>query len=453
VAYIKGAVERLLAQTGSVFRNGRAVPITQDDIQTFMAANQEMAQEAMRVIALAYADFHHSHEGLKEEDLRGKLVLVGLVGMADPPREEVKLAIRQCHEAGIRVVMVTGDHKVTAEAIGRELDLPKGEAVTGAELAKMSNDELCKEIENISVFARIEPLHKLRIVNALKSRGEVVAMTGDGVNDAPALKAASIGIAMGITGTDVAKEAADMVLADDNFASVVAAVEEGRAIFNRLRNNVFFLLSTNLGELIGLTLSVLFVGQVPMLPVQIIWNNLATDTAVDIPLGLEPKIGNELQQPPRHPRVGLLFPGMLFRILFMATLMGVGIFLVFNWAQATRSIQEARTITFCTMVTFEWFRAFNARSDEIIAFRLGLFRNKWLIISISVVVLLQMAVIYVPALQAAFKTVPLGWEDWGIILLAGGSLFAIDELRKVFFPRLFSWGKWQPVNEESKYEV
>jgi Ca2+-transporting ATPase len=349
--------------------------------------------------------------------------------------------------------MVTGDHKLTAEAIGRELDLPKGEAVTGAELAKMSDEELKKEIENISVFARIEPLHKLRIVNALKSQGEVVAMTGDGVNDAPALKAASIGIAMGITGTDVAKEAADMVLADDNFASVVAAVEEGRAIFNRLRNCIFFLLSTNLGELIGLTLSVLFVGQVPMLPIQIIWNNLVTDTAVEVPLGLEPKIGNELKQPPRHPQVGLLFPGMLFRIFFMALLMGVGIFLVFNWAQTARSIQEARTVTFCTMVTFEWFRAFNARSDEITAFKLGIFRNKWLIISISVAILLQMAVIYVPAFQPAFKTVPLGWEDWSIILLSGGSLFTIDELRKVFFPKLFSWGKWRPIKEESKYEV
>ena len=453
VAYVKGAVEKLLPQSKWMLKDGTVVPLSEEDWRTVNQATLNMAEEALRVIAVAYADFPTEHEGLKDEDLRGRLVFVGLVGMADPPRQEVKEAVRLCHEAGIRVVMVTGDHKVTAEAIARELDLPRGEAVTGAELAKMSDEELKKEIENISVFARIEPLHKLKIVNALKSRGEVVAMTGDGVNDAPALKAANIGIAMGITGTDVAKEAADMVLADDNFASVVAAVEEGRAIFNRLRNCVFFLLSTNLGELIALTLSVFFVGQVPMLPVQIIWNNLVTDTAVDIPLGLEPKFGDELKQPPRHPQVGLLFPGMLLRILFMATLMGVGVFLVFNWAQARMSLAEARTVTFCTMVTFEWFRAFNARSDEYTTFKLGMFRNKWLIISISIAILLQMAVVYVPFLQLAFRTVPLSLADWDIILIAGGLLFTVEELRKVFFPRLFSWGKWRPINEESKYEV
>jgi Ca2+-transporting ATPase len=412
-----------------------------------------MAEEAMRVIAIAYADFPADYEDLKEEDLRGKLVFVGLVGMADPPREETKQAVRLCHEAGIKVIMVTGDHKATAEAVARELGLPRGEAATGAELEKMTDEELKKKIENISVFARIEPLHKLRIVNALKSHGELVAMTGDGVNDAPALKAANIGVAMGITGTDVAKEASNMVLADDNFASIVAAVEEGRAIFNRLRNVIFFLLSTNLGELIALTLSVFFVGQAPMLPVQIIWNNLVTDTAAEIPLSLEPKFGDELKQPPRHPQVGLLFPGMLLRILFMATLMGVGIFIVFNWAQAKMSLPEARTVTFCTMVTFEWFKAFIARSDEYTTFKLGMLRNRWLIMSILAAVLLQMAVVYVPFLQVAFKTVPLSLKGWEVILLAGGSLFITEELRKVLFPKLFSWGKWRPIKEETGFEV
>jgi Ca2+-transporting ATPase len=337
--------------------------------------------------------------------------------------------------------MVTGDHKVTAESIARQLNLPPGKTLTGAELRYMTDDELSRAVEGISVFARIEPLHKLRIVNVLKSHGHIVAMTGDGVNDAPALKAANIGIAMGITGTGVAKEACDMVLADDNFASVVAAVEEGRAIFNRLRNVVFFLLSTNVGELLALLLALIFVGKAPLLAVQIIWVNLVTDTAAAVPLGLEPKYGDELKQPPRNPKVGLLFPGLLMRIGFLAALMSIGVYLTFSWAQSRMSLEEARTMAFCTMVGFEWFRAFNARSDEYTVFKLGVFRNRWLLLTISVAIVLQIAVIYVPFLQVAFGTVPLSIEKWGIAMLAGSALFVVEEARKALFPRLFTWGK------------
>jgi len=444
VIFVKGAVERLLSLSKHLLKGEKVVPLEEADAQAIMQANTSMAKEAIRVIATAYVDLPSELEELRDQDIRGNLVFVGLAGMADPPREEAKEAVRLCKQAGIKVVMITGDHKVTAESIARQLDLPLGKAITGAEIQQMSDKELSRQVGDISVFARIEPLHKLRIVNALKSQGHIVAMTGDGVNDAPALKAADIGVAMGITGTDVAKEASDMILADDNFASVVAAIDEGRAIFNRLRNVIFFLLSTNLGELLALILAVLFVGKAPLLAVQIIWVNLVTDTAVAIPLGLEPKFGDELKQPPRHPKVGLIFPGLLLRIGFLAVLMSVGIFLIFNWAQARMSLGEARTIAFCSLVAFEWFRAFNARSDEYTIFRLGILRNRWLAISIPVAILLQMAVIYVPFLQVAFSTVPLGIEKWGIAILAGGSLFVIEETRKALFPRLFTLGKWKP---------
>jgi Ca2+-transporting ATPase len=453
VAYVKGSPEKILSMSRYVYQGTVIKPLSDADKQAVLEANDTIARDAMRVIATAYVDLPGNLEDFNETHIKENLVLVGLSGMADPPREEAKEAIRLCKNAGIKVIVITGDNKLTAESIAHQLGLPSGKSVTGKELSDMSDEVLSQQVENISVFARIEPIQKLRIVNALKSRGHVVAMTGDGVNDAPALKAASIGIAMGITGTDVAKEASDIVLADDNFASVVSAVEEGRVIFNRLRNVIFFLLSTNVGELLALILTVLFLGKAPLLAVQIIWNNLVTDTAVAVPLGLEPKIGDELNQPPRHASVGILFPGMIFRVGFMAVMMGVGVFLVFSWAQARFSIEEARTIAFGTMVTFEWFRAFNARSDERTVFKLGLLKNRWLVISISVAVTAQLAVIYLPFLQQAFHTVPLSIDKWGIIFLAGGSLFIIEETRKALFPKLFSRGKWLPAGKKRNKQV
>ncbi len=444
-AYVKGAPEKILALSRHICRGESCIPLGDAEKQLIIDANDALAKEAMRVIATAYVDLPVELDDIEEKHILDNMVLVGLSGMADPPREEAREAIRLCREAGIKVIMITGDNKITAESIARQLELPPGKAVTGQELSKMSDEQLSAQVESVSVFARIEPIQKLKIVKALRGRGHVVAMTGDGVNDAPALKAANIGISMGITGTDVAKESSDMTLADDNFASVVAAVEEGRVIFNRLRNVIFLLMSTNIGELLALILTILFLGKAPLLAVQIIWVNLVTDTVSSIPLGLEPKTGDELKQPPRDPRVGILFPGMLLRVGFMAVLMGGGIFTIFNWAQARMSIEEARTIAFCTMVTFEWFRAFNARSDERTVFKLGIFRNRLLVGAIAIAVMLQMAVVYVPFLQTAFQTVPLGLERWGIILGAGCSLFIIEEVRKMLFPRIFSFGKWRPV--------
>ena len=445
VAYVKGSVERLLSLSRYIIKDDKAVPIQKAHVQAIEEAVDGMARQGMRVIAFAYAELPRGFEELSDDMLRKQLIWVGLAGMTDPPRTEAMGAITRCRQAGIKVVMITGDHKLTAESIASQIGLSSGRAMAGAKLAEMSEEELAQQVKDISVFARVEPMQKLKIVDALKKRGHVVAMTGDGVNDAPALKSADIGIAMGVKGTDVAKEASDMVLADDNFVSIVAAAEEGRAIFNRLRNVVTFLLSTNTGELLALLLCLALVGQSPLLAVQIIWINLVTDTATAIPLGLEPKVGDELTKPPRHPKVGLLFPGLLARICFLAVIMAVGAFLIFRWAQASLSLEEARTIVFCTVVAFEWFKAFLVRSDEHTAFKLGIFRNRWLVLAISIAIMLQLAVIYAPPLQLAFHTVPLGIKQWGIILIGPLFLFAIEECRKAFFPQLFSFGKWKPL--------
>lgn len=442
-AFVKGAPEKILAYSRHILKNNHAVPITESDRNEIAEASSEMGMDALRVIAIAFRDFPREQDRLTDENVQDNLTFIGLVGMSDPPRREAKEAVALCHQAGIRVKMITGDNKITAESIARQIALPAGKAITGDELQKMSDQELSTEIEKISVFARIEPLHKLRIVNALKANGEIVSMTGDGVNDAPALKAADIGVAMGITGTDVAKEASDMVLADDNFSSVVAAVDEGRAVFNRLRNVLFYTLNTNLSELVTLILALVFVGKSPLLAVQILWVNLVTDTAGDIPLGMEPKFGDELRQPPRDSGVGLIYPGLIIRIMVMAILIGLGTFLIFRWAEQRMSIEEARTLAFCSIVAFEWLMAFSARSDEHTIFKLGIFRNRVLVISIVFAVLLQIAVVYLPFLQKAFGTFPLTLRDWGIVVSAAGGLFALEELRKVFFPRLYSFGKFK----------
>lgn len=445
VVYVKGAVENLLEMSGSVLKDGKPAPLRKADEEAIMEASDTMAKDAMRVMALAYADHPGEKAELKEEHIDGKLVLVGLAGMIDPPREEAIEGVKQAKKAGIKIVMITGDNKLTAESVARQLKLPPGEVLTGADIDKMDDDELSKRIEKISVIARVEPVLKLKIVRAFKKRGHIVAMTGDGVNDAPALKAADIGVAMGITGTDVAKEASDMVLVDDNFASVVAAVEEGRAIFNRLRNVVLFLLATGLGELLALVLGTMVLGKAPLIALQILWINLVTGTVMALPLGLEPKVGDELNKPPRHPRVGILFPGLLLRVAFLAVMLGIGTVLVFKFVEPGTSLEEAHTIAFCSVVMFEWLVAFNARSDEHTIFGLGVFRNRWMFIALSAAILLQMAVVYVPFLQAAFSTVAIGITGWAIALVPGAAIFVIETVRKMIQPQLFNRGKWQPA--------
>jgi Ca2+-transporting ATPase len=445
VAHVKGSVEQVLALSRYVFKGGQAVPLTEEGQRAIQHANTALAADAMRVLALAYAELPHQCEGLCDNDIEGRLVFVGLVGLIDPPRPEAIKAVANCLQAGIKVVMITGDHKLTAEAIARQLGLPPGEAISGAELEQMDDEELNQRIERVSVFARVDPLHKLRIVNTLKKRGHVVAMTGDGVNDAPALKAADIGIAMGQRGTDVAKEAAVMILADDNFASIEVAVEEGRVLYGNLRRAVFNILSGNSAELFILAIAIALGLPLPLVAVQLLWINVVTETLCGIPLGLEPKHGDVLHQPPRHPSAGILYKGSVLRMAFVATFMVAGTLLIFRWQLPQSGEMEARTMAFATLVAFRWFSALNARSDRQSLFSLGIWGNRYLVAAIALSALLQIAVIYVPFLQVGFHTVPLGLVDWGWILLFSLPLFAVEEIRKRLAPDLFNAGKFGPT--------
>lgn len=443
VVFVKGAIEKLLPKAGFYFQDGQKKVLDRAGRAEFIAAADSMARKAMRVLTIAWAEAPAGTTGLSDEDLEGKLIIVGLCGMIDPPREEAKKAIAACHRGGIKVVMATGDNLTTGSAVSSWLGMKGALKLTGDQLGSMSDEQLREKIEDASVFARIEPLHKMRIIQAFKSKGHVVAMTGDGVNDAPALEAADIGVAMGITGTDVAKEAADMVLVDDNFATIVAAVEEGRAIFSRLRNVVFFLMTTCFGELLVLFLSIMFVGQAALIPLQILWINLVTGALIAIPLGLEPRVGDELSYPPRDPKVGLIFPGMLLRIAVLSSLLGLGAFLVFSWTLRHYEIHEARAMAFCSIVVFEWLVAFNARSDEHTIFQLGFLKNPWLFSAIVAGLLLQLLVIYAPFMHRFFDTVPLKAFEWGIVLMPGLFIFLFETLRKIVAPKLFGTGKWR----------
>jgi P-type Ca2+ transporter type 2C len=439
---VKGAPEKVLSFSNSILTTEGPFPI---DKSAVLSAIHEMTSKALRLIAVAYLEVDLNRQEIKEEDFRGNLIFVGIFGMIDPPRKEVISAIQSCYEAGIRVLMITGDNPQTAMAIAKQLNIQTEGAIVGKDLENLSSHDLRKKMDHVSVFARVEPSHKLRLVQSLQREGHIVAMTGDGVNDAPALEAADIGISMGVHGTDVAKEASDMILADDRFDSIVVAIAEGRAIFNRLRNVCTFFIATCFGELLGLILCVLFLGIAPLLPLQILWINLVSGSVIAIPLGLEPRVGSEMQQPPRDPRSQLIYPGMMYRLIFLAGLLGIGTFCVFYFSQELMSVEKARTMALCSIIVFEWLIGFEIRSDNMPLRKVGFFKNKPLLAAISITFCMHLMILYIPIFQRLFGLKPLDLMDWAIAIIPGIVIFILENIRKEFFPNLFSSGKWEPM--------
>ena len=435
--FVKGAPEAILPLCTHTLKEGTAKALTKTAKQELLDVSTQMASQALRVLAVAYQTISTDEvekTKLEIKEKRGRLVFAGFAGMIDPPRNEAKSAVALCKRAGIRVVMATGDHKLTAEAIAKELGITGSDgALTGVELDMMNDDQLDAVIDKTSVFARVSPTHKFRIVESLRRQGYVVAMTGDGVNDAPALKAAEIGIAMGISGTDVTKETADMVLTDDNFASIVNAVEEGRVIFENIRKVVKYLISTNTGEIIMILSALILLPNAPLIftAVQVLWINLVTDGLLVIPLALEPKEENVMDLPPRKPKERIINREMIFNIIFVASFMAVGSLWFFADGLNNGNIVKAQTLAFVTIALFQVFNSLNCRSRKLSFFKLGVFTNKWLLIAIAASFILQVLVTELQVFQTAFGTTSLSVLDWGMVILVSSSVFIADEIRKL----------------------
>ncbi|GFN24036.1 calcium-translocating P-type ATPase, SERCA-type [Thermanaeromonas sp. C210] len=421
--YVKGAPDVLLNRCSSLLLEGGPVPLTSPWRRKIQAQNEVMARRALRVLALAYRDLPPSLP-LTPEAVEENLTFIGLAGMSDPPRTEAREAIEVCRRAGIEVVMITGDHRLTAQAIARELGLPAEEnnVMTGTELEALTDKELAVRAGEVAVYARTSPLQKLRIVRALKKIGHVVAMTGDGVNDAPAIKEADIGIAMGRSGTDVAKEAASMILADDNFATIVAAVEEGRGIYSNIRKFIRYLLSCNVGEVLTMFVTAVTGLPLPLLPIQILWINLVTDGLPALALGMDPGEPDLMARPPYRSGEGIFARGLGWRIISLGLQIGLVTVLVFlaGLALGDGDLATARTLAFTTLVFAQLFAVYECRSEDASPFAVGYFSNKHLVLATACSAVMQVLVIYWPPLQRVFHTAPLNLFHWALVLLAAG---------------------------------
>lgn len=423
IAFVKGAPDILLQHCRFIHMNGQVQPLTAEERERILAANESMASGALRVLGAAYRPLAQLPDEPNAVEMEQELIFLGLIGMMDLARPEVKPAIAEGRRAGIKTVMITGDYPNTAIAIAEQLDmLPKeGRILTGAQLDEMSDAQLLQQVETVNVYARVSPQHKLKIVEALQNRGHVVAMTGDGVNDAPALKRANIGVAMGITGTDVSKEVADMVLTDDNYASIIAAVEEGRIIYANIRKFVFYLLSCNVAEILIIFIAMLVGLPLPLTAIQLLVLNLVTDGAPALALGMEKGDPDVMKRPPRPVNEPVINREMQLGILVQsivkpATVLGAFV-IGLNWYGWTgHGLNVAETMAFATLAMGELVRAYTSRSERYTVFEIGMFTNKWMQYAVLSSLLIILAIIYVPALDPIFDTAFLGWQDWMIIL-------------------------------------
>ena len=409
----KGAPDVLLKRCTKCYENGMIINFDNNKIRKIEDYNNSMADNALRVIAIAYKDYDILPNQIDSNTIENNLVFVGLVGMIDPAREGVKDAVDICKRAGIKTVMITGDHIATAKAIAKELGILKGSdiAITGAELDKISQKELEKNIMNYSVFARVTPEHKVRIVKAFRSTKAVVAMTGDGVNDAPALKNADIGIAMGKNGTDVAKNASDMILTDDNFVTIVEAVKQGRNIFENIKKAVHFLIATNIGEIVTIFMGLLMGIKSPLLAIQLLWVNLVTDSLPAIALGLEPPEKDIMSKKPRDSKKSIFADGLWNKIFIEGIMLGMLTLISFSIGNSIYGIEVGRTMAFVSLGLLELIHSFNIKSDESI-FKVGILENKYLIGAFIIGSLLQILVVIIPTFAQIFKLVPLNMTQW-----------------------------------------
>lgn len=435
---IKGAPEFLLALCGHARRGDTTVPLDETGRRDTEAAGSAMAARALRVLAVAEIPDDTLDDSAGFAQFQGRAVFLGLVGQMDPPRDEVKAAVAECRDAGIRAVMVTGDHKITGLSIARTLGIARdGDiAVDGTELEQMPEQDLRANLDRISVFARVHPAQKLRIVEAFQSQRNVVAMTGDGVNDAPALARADVGVAMGITGTEVAKGAAKIVISDDNFATIVKAVEEGRLVYRNLRKVILYLFATSMAEVL-LLLSALFLGYpLPLVAVQILWINIVTEGTVTVNLIMEPPEGDEMKRPPIHQGEPLLNRTMLRRVLLMTPAMTVSAFGFFVWRLSTGApFALVQTETFTVLAVCQWFNVLNCRSETKSALSLGILKNYWLLGGLLLGNVLHILVIYTPAMNRIFHTVPIPAADFFLIGAVASLVLWVEEIRKFFARR------------------
>ncbi len=445
--YTKGAPDEILKRCTSMLTSDGVVAMTDELRDEIRRKNKSMADKALRVLAGAYKEYSEKPKSFEPQNLEEDMIFVGLSGMIDPVRPEVKAAVAECKEAGIRAIMITGDHIDTAVAIASELGIltDASQAIMGLELDKLSDEELDKVIDKYSVYARVQPEHKVRIVNAWKNRGKVTAMTGDGVNDAPSIKSADIGIGMGITGTDVTKNVADMILADDNFATIVAAVGEGRKIYANIRKSIQFLLSSNLSEVISVFVATIL-GFVILKPVHMLWINLITDSLPALALGMEHGEPDSMKKAPRDPKAGIFAGGVGFDVAYQGLLVSIltiasyfiGHFLeTGNW-EISESV-HGMTMAFLTMSLAEIFQSFNMRSQRGSLFSLKR-QNKWLLGSAVLALVLTTVVIEIPFLAKAFEFATIGWDEYLVAFLLGFSIIPLVEIVKLF-QRLVGKGK------------